>query len=125
MAQDYARADPAQAFAERRGISFAERVAEIVQAVPEKARGMFDGLRLAISNPDRSAEAPDRGRSIFADFRPAPRPQETERSGQLNPDLQSARAGGVRGAVARYANAPAPVQQPGPPGPTAIHPHPG
>lgn len=55
MALDYARereVDPARVFAERRGISFRERVTEIVRKiVPEKAR------------------------SIFAGFRPAPEPQ--------------------------------------------------
>ena len=46
MASDYERADPAQSYAERRGITFRERVAEIVRkVVPEKVRGMFDGLR--------------------------------------------------------------------------------
>ncbi|MBN9070503.1 MAG: Ti-type conjugative transfer relaxase TraA [Rhizobiales bacterium] len=43
MAADY---EPAQSYAERRGITFRERVAEIVRKVPEKVRGMFDGLRL-------------------------------------------------------------------------------
>ncbi len=48
MASDYERADPAQNYAERRGITFRERVAEIVRkVVPEKVRGMFDGLRPA------------------------------------------------------------------------------
>jgi Ti-type conjugative transfer relaxase TraA len=46
MASDYERVDPAQGYAERRGITFRERVAEIVRkVVPEKVRGMFDGLR--------------------------------------------------------------------------------
>ncbi len=45
MASDYERADPVQSYAERRGITFRERVAEIVRkVVPEKVRGMFDGL---------------------------------------------------------------------------------
>ncbi|HVA15115.1 MAG TPA: Ti-type conjugative transfer relaxase TraA [Stellaceae bacterium] len=46
MASDY---EPAQSYAERRGITFrerVERVVEIVKQVPEKVRGMFDGLRL-------------------------------------------------------------------------------
>ncbi|WP_298105918.1 Ti-type conjugative transfer relaxase TraA [Bradyrhizobium sp.] len=46
MASDY---EPAQRYAERRGISFrerVERVVEIVKQVPEKVRGRFDGLRL-------------------------------------------------------------------------------
>ncbi|PQM28823.1 Ti-type conjugative transfer relaxase TraA [Sphingopyxis lindanitolerans] len=71
MASDHMRADPAQQFAERRGISFGERIIEIVKAVPEKARGMFDGLRLSIGGQDRGAStASNRSRSIFADFKP-------------------------------------------------------
>jgi Ti-type conjugative transfer relaxase TraA len=43
MASDY---EPARDYAERRGITFRERVAEIVRKiVPEKVRGMLDGLR--------------------------------------------------------------------------------
>jgi Ti-type conjugative transfer relaxase TraA len=46
MASDYERLDPAQAYAERRGITFRARVAEIVRkVVPEKVRAMFDGVR--------------------------------------------------------------------------------
>src|SRR5450631_388974 len=46
MASDYEQRDPAQGYAERRGISFGERVAEIVRrVVPERVRNMFDGLR--------------------------------------------------------------------------------
>jgi Ti-type conjugative transfer relaxase TraA len=46
MASDYDRADPAQSYAERRGITFRERVAELVRrVVPERVRNMFDGLR--------------------------------------------------------------------------------
>jgi Ti-type conjugative transfer relaxase TraA len=46
MASDYERADPAQNYAERRGITFRERLAEIVRrVVPERVRNMFDGLR--------------------------------------------------------------------------------
>ena len=88
MASDYARADPAQNYAERRGITFRERVAEIVRKVervlekwspvfrqdarptrdvPEKVRNMFDGLRPstdAVLGPDDARrperEAPER-----------------------------------------------------------------
>jgi len=71
MASDYERRDPAQQFAERRGLTFRERIAEIVKAVPEKARGMFDGLRFAIGGQDLGASAaPERSRGIFADFQP-------------------------------------------------------
>jgi hypothetical protein len=55
MASDYERADPAQSYAERRGITFRERVAEIVRkVVPEKVRNMFDGLRSPgdVAGPD-------------------------------------------------------------------------
>jgi hypothetical protein len=60
MATDYERLDPAQGYAERRGITFRERVAEIVRkVVPEKVRGMFDGLRLHAEGeqgPERKVE---------------------------------------------------------------------
>jgi Ti-type conjugative transfer relaxase TraA len=46
MASDYERTDPAQNYAERRGITFRERVAEIVRkVVPERVRNISDGLR--------------------------------------------------------------------------------
>jgi Ti-type conjugative transfer relaxase TraA len=58
MASDYDRADPAQRYAERRGITFRERVAEIVRrVVPEKVRNTFDGLRCPSDVP-----GPDGGR---------------------------------------------------------------
>jgi hypothetical protein len=56
MASDYERADPAQGYAERRGITFRQRVAEIARRfVPETVRNMFDGLRPsveAVPDPD-------------------------------------------------------------------------
>ena len=64
MAADYERANPAQGYAERRGITFRARVAEIVRRiVPEKVRGMFDGLRPhADAVPDSDAvQQPERG----------------------------------------------------------------
>ncbi len=71
MASDYQQADPAQSFAERRGITFRERVAEIVsKVVPEKVRSIFDGLRPStdavpgLDDPRRpEREAPERERS--------------------------------------------------------------
>lgn len=58
MASDYERADPVQSYAERRGITFRERVSEIVRKiVPEKVRGMFDGLR----RPANAAPSSDAG----------------------------------------------------------------
>ena len=59
MASDYERLEPARDYAERRGITFRARVAEIVRkVVPEKVRGMFDGLRLPADGgqgPERAA----------------------------------------------------------------------
>ncbi len=70
MASDYERADPAQRYAERRGITFRERVAEIVRrVVPEKLRDMFDGLRSPSEVP-----GPEGGRG------PEPGTPERERS---------------------------------------------
>lgn len=58
MASDY---EPAQSYAERRGITFRERVVEIVKQVPEKVRSMFDGLRLpADSGQAQERAAPER-----------------------------------------------------------------
>jgi hypothetical protein len=60
MASDY---DPAHSYAERRGITFRERAAEIVRkVVPETVRSMFNGLRPsadAVPGPD-DARKPER-----------------------------------------------------------------
>ncbi|OPH83213.1 Ti-type conjugative transfer relaxase TraA [Nitrobacter vulgaris] len=60
MATDY---DPAQDYAERRGITFRARVAQIMRKlVPEKMRDMFDGLRQpgdGVPGPD-AAQQPER-----------------------------------------------------------------
>jgi hypothetical protein len=56
MASDY---EFARDYAEQRGITFrerVERVVEIVRQVPEKVRGMFDGLRL----PTDGGQGPER-----------------------------------------------------------------
>src|SRR5207237_5764494 len=73
MASDYDRADPIQNYAERRGITFRERVAEIVRkVVPEKVRNMFDGVRADESMPGLEGgqrperQTPERERSITA-----------------------------------------------------------
>ena len=61
MASDYSREDPAKAFAERRGITFRERVAEIIRKVPEKVRGIFDALRFPTAGADvREPTVPER-----------------------------------------------------------------
>jgi Ti-type conjugative transfer relaxase TraA len=70
MASDYERSDPVQSYAERRGITFRERVAEIVcKVVPEKLRNVFDGLGSPedLPGPDGgegpTRDAPERDRS--------------------------------------------------------------
>ncbi|HEY0595527.1 hypothetical protein [Sphingopyxis sp.] len=98
---DYQKADPARDFAERRGITFRERVAEMVKAIPEKARGIFDNFR-------PRAEPP---RDMFAGFQPAPRSQQPERGDGLARSPQPSPAGGLRSAVERYARALDAVQQ--------------
>jgi Ti-type conjugative transfer relaxase TraA len=78
MALDYEQRDPAQSYAERRGITFRERVVEIVRkVVPEKVRDMFDGLRSPESVPGPEdgrgpeLEASERERSVTAAARRA------------------------------------------------------
>jgi Ti-type conjugative transfer relaxase TraA len=57
MASDYEQHDPVQSYAERRGIAFRERVAEIVRKiVPEKLRDLFDGLRVPADVPGTDGE---------------------------------------------------------------------
>ena len=65
MASDYEQIDPARDYAERRGITFRGRVVEIVRKiVPEKVRGMFDGLRSPSDAPGPDGgKRPERDRS--------------------------------------------------------------
>jgi len=71
MASDY---EPARNYAEQRGITFRERVGEIVRKiVPEKVRGIFDGLRLPAAGgqgPEREKGPEPERRSAFVGFRP-------------------------------------------------------
>lgn len=110
MASDYAKADPAQLFAERRGIGLGERLAEIVRPVVEKARGIFDGLRLSLPGQQREPLAVPEARHGMFDgldlgrFVSAP-VHDPARQRQRDHDPQPLRAGGLRGAVERYARA--------------------
>ncbi len=80
MASDYERADPAQDFAERRGITFRDRVAEIVRkVVPERVRGMFDGLRAAEGGKEPEQAAPERKKVAAPGGGLAPRPHQGAR----------------------------------------------
>jgi Ti-type conjugative transfer relaxase TraA len=83
MASDYDLADPVQSYAERRGITFRERVAEIVRrVVPEKVRNIFEGLRSPGDVPGPEVgrrlerETPERERSgTGAEWREAEAPE--------------------------------------------------
>ena len=80
MASDYQRLDPAQEYAERRGITFRARIAEIVRKiVPEKVRDMFDGLRLPADGgqrPKRESAGMEAGRAAAAPAREAAEDRE-------------------------------------------------
>ncbi|MBV8744715.1 MAG: Ti-type conjugative transfer relaxase TraA, partial [Xanthobacteraceae bacterium] len=98
MALDYERRDPARAYAARRGITFRERVAEIVRKiVPAKLRGMLDGLDPSaetMPGPDgaRSQErgTPERERSGTPAERPEP--AAPERTVAADPEAELRRA---------------------------------
>jgi Ti-type conjugative transfer relaxase TraA len=58
MAGDYGEIDKLERrFAERRGIRFHQRVAEIVRKVPEKVRGLIDGMRSPEADRQMRAQA--------------------------------------------------------------------
>jgi hypothetical protein len=98
MASDYERANPAQSFAERRGITFRERVDEIVRKiVPEKLRGMLDGLDPSaetMPGPD-GARSPERGtpeRERSGTPAERPEPAAPERTVAADPEAELRRA---------------------------------
>ncbi|WP_227698606.1 Ti-type conjugative transfer relaxase TraA [Sphingomonas hengshuiensis] len=57
MASDYGQT-PERTFAEHRGLTFKERIAELVRSVPERVRGRFDGLRLRVAPSPESGLSP-------------------------------------------------------------------
>ncbi|TIU36910.1 MAG: Ti-type conjugative transfer relaxase TraA, partial [Mesorhizobium sp.] len=62
MVSDYDQIDPAQTFAERRGITFRQRVAEIVRRIlPEKVRDRIGGLLDGLGAPGGAEAGQDRG----------------------------------------------------------------
>lgn len=72
MASDYARVNPVKEYAERRGITLGGCIRNIARAGAEKARGIFDGLRLSLPGQDPGpSPAPERQGGIFANFCPA------------------------------------------------------
>jgi len=85
MASDY---EPAQRYAERRGISLrerVERVVEIVKQVPDKVRGMFDGLHL----PAGGKQEPER---VAPEREKAADPEEVLRRARTRALVRHARA---------------------------------
>jgi Ti-type conjugative transfer relaxase TraA len=99
MASDYERADPVQNYAERRGITVRERVAEIVRKiVPEKLRDMFDGVRSPAVAPDlgggRSSEreTPTRERSGVGSDRRETEALERKAAADLEPEARRLRS---------------------------------
>ena len=111
MASDYEQRDPAQGYAERRGITFRERVAEIVRkVVPERVRNMFDGLRPsaeAVPGTDERAEAGTGSAGKEGGGRPgsgaASRPAPRRSSAMPEPWMRSSicRSGAARPARSR------------------------
>ncbi|MER9590511.1 Ti-type conjugative transfer relaxase TraA, partial [Mesorhizobium australicum] len=62
MALDYKQIDPAQSYAERRGITFRKRMVEIVRRiVPEKLRDRIEGLLDGLRSPGDAESGRDRG----------------------------------------------------------------
>jgi hypothetical protein len=61
MASDYAKADPVRQFAERRGISIRERLAEMAKkVVPVKIRSIFAGFKPAVKRASVERTEPPR-----------------------------------------------------------------
>ena len=96
MASDYERADSAQNYAERRGITFRARVAEIVRkVVPEKVREMFDGLRRSTDSgqrPERGGSEAARREPVAPERKAADDPQAALRKARTKALVRHARA---------------------------------
>ncbi len=68
MASDYETADPARLYAERRGITFRERVAEIVKRIlPERLRERIGGLLSPVQDSGRESERESAGETARRD----------------------------------------------------------
>jgi hypothetical protein len=79
MASDYEQLAPAQAYAERRGITFCARVTEIMRKlVPERLREAVDGLLDGVRQPGEAVPGPE--------VRPGP---EKEKPGARVPERQA------------------------------------
>ncbi|PLP55701.1 Ti-type conjugative transfer relaxase TraA [Mesorhizobium loti] len=98
MASDYETVDPARLYAERRGITFTERVAEIVRRIlPERLRERISGL-LSSSQESRCEptreNAGEEAHSDFAkpDVNPAQDPEAVMRKARTDALTRHARA---------------------------------
>lgn len=118
MASDYDQIDPARSYAERRGITFRERVVEIVRRiVPEKLRDRIDGLLGGLRSPGDveplQERAPGPGRenvgALSADVGAAPRTaapvRGTQRDTDVSVDGEAARRSARTKALVRHARA--------------------
>ncbi len=106
MASDYERADPAQSYAERRGITFRERVVEVVRKiVPEAVRHrideLLDGVRFrggavpgsdAVQPARGSAERQVRRKADAAERTVAADPNAAQRKARTDALIRHARA---------------------------------
>ncbi|GLQ79197.1 hypothetical protein GCM10007881_27150 [Mesorhizobium huakuii] len=118
MASDYEQVDPAQSYAERRGITFRERLVEIVRrVVPEKLRdrigGLLDGLRSPGDGEPGQERGPGPGReNVGAQIangaarpeREKPRP-DAQRNTEAPLDPEAALRGARTQALVRHARA--------------------
>ncbi|BCG70716.1 hypothetical protein MesoLj113a_18740 [Mesorhizobium sp. 113-1-2] len=118
MASDYEQVDPAQSYAERRGITFRERVVEIMRRiVPEKLRdrigGLLDGLRSPGDDEPRHERGPGPGREIvgvrIGDGAAAPQREKpgpgVQRNTEAPLDPEAALRGARTQALVRHARA--------------------
>ncbi|RWC92564.1 MAG: Ti-type conjugative transfer relaxase TraA [Mesorhizobium sp.] len=118
MASDYDQIDPAQHYAERRGIGFRQRVVEIVRrVVPEKLRdrigGLLDGLRSPTdAEPDQGrGHQPGKGDggTRRGDAEAAPRREasarDVQREADASADVEAALRSARTKALVRHARA--------------------
>ncbi|RAZ92858.1 Ti-type conjugative transfer relaxase TraA [Mesorhizobium hawassense] len=116
MASDYDQIDPAQHYAERRGITFRQRVVEIVRrVVPEKLRdrigGLLDGLRSPADAGPGQGREPGRedGRAQNGDVGASPGREAFARGAQREPgasvDAEAALRSARTKALVRHARA--------------------
>ncbi len=112
MASDYDQIDPAQDYAERRGITFRQRVVEIVRrVVPEKLRDRIGGLR-SPSNAEPGQERgqrPERGdgrtRPGDAEAAPGREAGDVQHQADPPPDSEAALRSARTKALVRHARA--------------------